>query len=131
MSKYGQMICQCGLIAREKHHIVFRSQVKQLENCKLNHIYLCAECHRGTNGVHGKNGHELDRKLKLQFQNKLEFLFSKEYLTKKDIKEILGIKDNAVDSLCKLMKQEKGMFNRDDVIRACMGGRIILQEETE
>lgn len=129
MSKYGQMICQCGLIAREKHHIVFRSQVKQLENCKLNHIYLCAECHRGTNGVHGKNGHELDRKLKLQFQNKLEFLFSKEYLTKKDIKEILGIKDNAVDSLCKLMKQEKGMFIREDVIRACMGGKIILEDK--
>jgi hypothetical protein len=35
MSRYGDMICQCGYIAREKHHIVFRSQVKQLEKGKL------------------------------------------------------------------------------------------------
>ncbi|MDP4147584.1 MAG: hypothetical protein Q8936_24475, partial [Bacillota bacterium] len=56
----------------ELHHIMFRSECKPLENCKLNHIHLCASHHRGTNGVHGKNGHSLDRKLKLKFQNKLE-----------------------------------------------------------
>lgn len=131
MPKYGEMICPiCGAVATELHHMVFRSQVKQLENCKLNHIYLCAECHRGTKGVHGKEGHNLDRKLKLQFQNKLEFLFAKQYLSRKDIKETLGIKDNAVDSLCKLMKQEKGMFAREDLIRTCMGGKIILEDES-
>lgn len=27
-------------------------------------VYLCREHHEGTNGVHGKNGHELDLKLK-------------------------------------------------------------------
>lgn len=27
-------------------------------------IYLCYEHHEGTNGIHGKNGHELDLKLK-------------------------------------------------------------------
>lgn len=127
---YGERVCPvCGAIATELHHMVFRKQVKALENCKLNHIYLCAECHRGTNGVHGKNGHELDRKFKLQFQNKLEFLFNEQYLSRKDIKETLGIKDNAVDSLCKLMKQEKGMFAREDIIRVCMGGKIILEDE--
>lgn len=126
---YGDYICPiCGVVATELHHIMFKSQVKQLENCKLNHIYLCANCFRGTKGVHGKNGHELDKKLKLQFQNKLEFLFNKQYLSRKDIKDTLKIKDNTVDSLCKLIKQEKGMFAREDVIRACMGGKIILEE---
>lgn len=125
----AQHICPvCGAVATELHHKVSRKQVKALENCKLNHIYLCAECHRGTNGVHGKNGHELDRKIKLQFQNKLEFLFNKEYLSRKNIKDTLGIKDNATDSLCKIIKQEKGMFDRESVIRACMGGKIILEE---
>lgn len=129
---YGEMICpKCGWIAREKHHIVFKSQVKQLENCKLNQIYLCSECHRGTKGVHGKEGHDFDKELKLQFQNKLEILFAKQYLSRKDIKNTLGIKDNAVDSLCKLMKQEKGMFDREDVIRACMGGKIILEDDVK
>ena len=27
-------------------------------------VYLCYDHHEGTNGIHGKNGHELDLKLK-------------------------------------------------------------------
>lgn len=27
-------------------------------------VYLCADCHRGTYGVHGKYGHEVDMDLK-------------------------------------------------------------------
>lgn len=119
----------CGQRATELHHIMFRSQVKQLENCKLNFVYLCSDCHRGTNGVHGKNGHKLDKKFKLMFQNKLEFMFAKEKLSREDIKVILEIKDKPTESLCKLIKSEKGIFNREDVIRACMGGKMILQED--
>ena len=63
------------------------------------------------------------------FQNKLEILFSKKLLTKEDIKETLGIKDKPTDSLCKLIKSEKGMFNREDVIRTLMNGKLILREE--
>ncbi len=93
-------ICMnCGQIATELHHIVFKSQVKQLENCKL------------------------------MFQNKLEFLFAKELLNKRDIQETLEIKEKATDSLCKLIKSEKGMFNREDVIRTCMGGKLIIEDE--
>lgn len=119
----------CGQRATELHHIIFRSQVKALINCKYNFVYLCSECHRGNRGVHTKNGSELNNKLKLMFQNKLELLFTKELLSKEDIKETLEIKDKAVDSLCKLMKSEKGMFTREDIIRTCMGGRMILQED--
>lgn len=100
-------MCICGATATELHHIMFRSQVSQLESCKLNHIYLCANCNRGTKGVHGKNGHALDQKLKLMFQNKLEILFTREFLEKEDVRKALSIKDNAVDRLLKTL-QSKG-----------------------
>lgn len=126
---FGEHICPiCGTVATELHHIVFKSQVKQLENCKLNHIYLCANCYRGTKGVHGKNGHELDKKLKLQFQNKLEILFIKNHLNRSDIKSALVIKDNALDKLLKTLQVKEDKYIREDVIRACMGGKIILEE---
>ena len=124
------LVCPiCGNVATELHHIIFKSQVQALQNCKFNFIYLCDRCHRGTKGVHGKNGHDLDKRLKLMFQNKLEILFSKELLSRKDIKDTLGIKDKPIDSLCKLIKSEKGMFYREDVIRTLMNGKLILQED--
>lgn len=114
----------------ELHHIIFRSQVKALQHCKLNFTYLCECHHRGTRGVHGKDGHALDQKLKLHFQNKLEFMFTKELLSKEDIRDSLGIKQSAVDSLCKLMKPVKGMFyQREDLIRTCLGGKLITEDE--
>lgn len=124
------MVCpNCGRRATELHHMVFRSQVKALQNCKLNFIYLCSECHRGTNGVHGKNGHKLDQKLKLLFQNKLEILFLKNELTRKEIKEVLGIKDKPLDNLLKQLTSHNDKYVRKDVIRACMGGRMIIEGE--
>lgn len=124
-----QYICPvCGALATELHHIIFKSQVKALENCKLNHIYLCPEDHRGTKGVHGKDGHLLDRKLKLHFQNKLEILFAKDNLTKEEIREVLRIKDMPLNSLLKPLVLHNGKYIREDVIRACMGGKIILEE---
>ncbi|QNO14941.1 HNH endonuclease [Alkalicella caledoniensis] len=53
--------------ALEFHHIVFQSQGGR--DTIENGIMLCHGCHRGTNGVHGKNGRELDLKLKLKLQD--------------------------------------------------------------
>ena len=125
---YGCVCGVCGLTATELHHIIFRKQNKQLENCKLNFMFLCRRCHRGTNGVHGTNGHELDQKLKLHFQNKLEILFVKEYLETKEIKVALGIKNEAVDRLLKTLQTKAGKYFREDVIRACMGGKMIVED---
>lgn len=130
MAKYGT--CEeCGQdTIVELHHIVSRKQLKALEFCEHNFAYLCYNHHRhNKTGIHANR--ELDHKYKLKFQNYLKMNFLHEYLTREEIKEVLGIKDNAVDSLCKLMKQEKGMFTREDVIRCCMGGKIILQEDKE
>ena len=45
------------------HHIFFGKNRKNADKDGLT-CYLCLWCHEGTNGVHGKNGHELDLKLK-------------------------------------------------------------------
>jgi len=63
---------ECGNPYTESHHVVFRSEVKPLEYCKLNLVDLCIEHHKGTYGVHGSKGAKLNRKLKLEFQNKLK-----------------------------------------------------------
>lgn len=45
------------------HHVMFGKNRKKADEDKLT-VYLCWQHHEGTNGVHGKNGHELDMKLK-------------------------------------------------------------------
>ncbi|MDP4147367.1 MAG: hypothetical protein Q8936_23330 [Bacillota bacterium] len=111
----------------ELHHIVFRSKCKPLENCKLNHIHLCYEHHRGTNGVHGRLGHVLDKKLKLRFQNNLEILFCQNYFTLEDVMNTLGISFNNIRRLSKRFKCEKGYYTRESIIRACMSDKMIIE----
>ena len=115
----------CGNPNVEAHHSIFKSKCKPLEHCELVIYYLCPEHHRSSVGVHGRDGHELDLKLKLDFQNKLEMLFDKEYLTEDDIQQTLGISDRAMKSLSKTLKKEKdGTYSRESVIISCMGGRL-------
>jgi len=54
----------CGTeINLECHHIFFGANrsISEREGFK---VWLCSECHRGTDGIHGKNGHENDLMLK-------------------------------------------------------------------
>lgn len=118
-----------GYYSLETHHIIKRSQVKSLINCKLNKVLLCPECHRGKNGVHTKDGRKLDLKLRYGFQNKLELLFLKNEFTREEIRQALKINNKATNSLCKLMKQHNGVFARDEIIIACMGGQRIDESE--
>ena len=112
----------------EKHHIVFRSQQPALAKCALNIVELTPEQHRGTYGVHGKYGYKLDKQLKLKFQNKLEYFLIKEYLSEDEINEVLNISDRELRRLLKPLKKYKDKYYREDVIRACMGGKIIIEE---
>lgn len=121
---------ECGTsYGVELHHIIFRSEVKALENCKLNHTYLCGEDHRGTYGVHGSKGVALNRKLKLEFQNQLEMLWDKQYLTREEINEVLKISDKALNRLLKTLTLQKDKYIKEDVIRACLGGKLIVEGE--
>ena len=116
----------CGNPYTELHHILFRSEVKALEHCKLNLVNLCVEHHKGTYGVHGSKGAGLNRKLKLEFQNKLEELLDKQYLTREEINKILQIGDKALNRLLKSLSLHKDKYIKEDVIRACIGGKLII-----
>ena len=114
-----------GSYGTELHHIQFRSQVPALRDCQLNHIYLCPQHHRdGRVGVHFNK--ELDKKLKLKFQNTLEILWNKEYLTREDVKDVLQIKDKQLDKLLKVVTSKNSEYERESLIRACCGGKLTI-----
>lgn len=56
----------------EEHHIFFGNPRRKISEKYGLKVWLCTKHHRGTNGVHGKNGHELDLKLKEIAQKKYE-----------------------------------------------------------
>ena len=104
----------------EVHHRVYKSQNKNLEHCKLNLVDLCYIHHRDSRkGVHFNK--ELDRKLKLELQNKLEELFINDYLTKEEINEVLQINEKALNRLLKTLKLHNDKYVKEDVIKRIMG----------
>ena len=131
MAKIG--ICSiCGASGIiEEHHIIKRSQSKALKNCKLNLIDLCIDCHKnGKYAVHGKNGHELDIKLKKEFQEKLLYvlgnsdIYINEESIYKNISDTLCIEEYEVYKALKGVKNEKGVYCIEDIARALQGGRL-------
>jgi hypothetical protein len=70
----------------ELHHIVSGvGKRKNYEN-EYSVVPLCYYHHRGDNGVHGKNGSELNRQLKIGLQEKYKSLgYSEE-----EIRELMG-----------------------------------------
>ena len=66
----------------ELHHILRRKINATKENC----IMLCQECHRGTAGIHGRDGHELDLRLKLKVQRK----YFKEGYDEDEVRELMN-----------------------------------------
>ena len=114
----------------EQHHIIFRGQAPALIDCKFNHKYLCYEHHRGTYGVHGSKGHELDKELKITLQCILQMLFGREiYYTKEQIKEKLDIDLECANKLVKTLLPTEGKYKGEDIIRVCMGGKLIIGDE--
>ena len=109
--------------ASEIHHIIYRSHCKALIKSDINLIPLCRICHAKVH--RGKESKELNHKLRLQFQNKLEILFDKEYLTEEEINDVLKISQTALKGLLKTLTVYKEGYKREDVIRVCMGGKII------
>ena len=55
----------------EKHHCLHGSSRKKADDDGL-WVYLCENCHRGTQGVHGRDGHDLDQELKELAQSRWE-----------------------------------------------------------
>jgi len=70
----------------ERHHVLHGSNRKKCDRYPLLIVPLCPKCHRGTYGVHGKHGHELDIKLKKYAQQ----VFEKNYGARKQFMNIFG-----------------------------------------
>lgn len=70
----------------EEHHIFFGTANRKLSEQDGLKVWLCPYHHRGTTGVHGKDGHTLDKYLKsvaqityMQKNNKTKEDFIKRY----------------------------------------------------
>ena len=61
---------ECGHYIVEIHHVFYGNKRKKSTEDGLV-VPLCAEHHRSEIGVHGKNGHELDLKLKKNCRRKM------------------------------------------------------------
>ena len=117
----------CGHRGPEQHHIVFRGQQSAMVDCPMNKISLCYVHHRGDESPHQKR--VLDLKYKIEFQERLEYLFSaKECYEEEEVKNILLIpgKDarKIVKSLCTVIVEDEVGYKAEDIIRQCMGGRL-------
>lgn len=117
-------LCKKDYSYTETHHIVLRSECKPLVNCEMNKVELCKYCHDFIH--HDSRGYKKLKELKLEFQNKLEMLFDKEYLSKEEIKEVLMISNKPLENLLKSLVMHSGLYEREDVIRACMGGKMMI-----
>lgn len=69
----------CGKkTATERHHVCFGVGLRKISEELGLIVYLCPEHHRGTYGVHGKDGNEINRYLKKQAQFEFEKTHARE-----------------------------------------------------
>ena len=106
----------CGKSA-DKHHIIHRCQGGL--DYPLNIKHLCPEHHRGIKGPHRCS--EVDLKYKLELQNNLEQLLSKEYYHLEKLSSILEIKPKTLKKLLKNYRLHKEGYKKDDIIYELMG----------
>lgn len=56
----------------ERHHIYFGVGMRQISDKHGFWVWLKPEWHRGTSGVHGRDGHKIDLRLKQDCQRRFE-----------------------------------------------------------
>lgn len=82
----SQGLCEhCFAPGTEIHHIIFGSGRRQHETID-SLILLCFNCHRGTGGVHGREGRPLD----LKFKRRLQKAYKGQGYTENEVREMMG-----------------------------------------
>lgn len=109
----------------EEHHIVFRSKAGYMVNIPLNIKHLCHICHRGNNGPHLCK--ETDTKYKIELQDKLYELFTKEYYSVEEIRDKLVTTDSQVKKILKTLIKNKEGYGRMQIVVRLMGGRLYIK----
>lgn len=75
----------CGKPYPEEHHIYFGNKNRRISDREGFTVHLCHECHKGTDGVHGKYGHLKDIYLKKTCQIAYE-----ETHTRQEFRALIG-----------------------------------------
>lgn len=87
----------------------------------MNYKYLSSIDHRGTYGPHANK--EVDLIYKLELQEQLEELLTKEYYNIRELIDLLGLKEVQANKAFRKLLKVNGIA-RDEVVRRLMGGRL-------
>jgi hypothetical protein len=109
----------CGKEA-DRHHIVHRCEGGL--DFPLNYKCLCKEHHRGRKGPH--QDESVDLRYKLQLQNKLYAILTKEYYFIDDMSSLLQINTRILKKLLKECKLYKEGYKTSDIIFKIMGDMV-------
>ena len=104
----------------QRHHIVFRSQGGL--DIPMNFKYLCPEHHTGKESPHGSRA--IDLKYKKEEQDKLFKIFTEDTYTIKQIADLIGYDKRRLEKRFAKVRSKAGSYEREDIIRALMGGYI-------
>jgi hypothetical protein len=102
------------------HHIVFKSQGGlDLDD---NLIELTCEQHLGNNSPHQNK--EVNLKLKTDLQDEYYYLFPEKEYQVEEIAKILRKPVKYIEKHFRKVKNFAGIYQREDIIRKLMGGKI-------
>lgn len=111
---------KCGAPGH-KHHIVFRSH-GGLDN-ELNFVNLCPVHHElGPDAPHRNRNADIE--LKRELQEKYFDLFDEEEYTVEQIAGLTGLSIRKASAAFLKVNNMAGVYQREDVIRRLMGGRL-------
>lgn len=71
--QHEQRCLVCGSWNVEDHHIFFGTAKRKISEELGLKVWLCPTHHRGTSGVHGRDGHKLDIEIKQLGQKAFEY----------------------------------------------------------
>jgi len=113
---------KCNAPYAEKHHIIFKSQAKYLENVPLNFKYLCPEHHRGKYSPHMDK--RTDIKYKQEYQENITNIINiNKYYNEEEIKDKLSISNNDLKRILKKLNRHKEGYWGNDLIVRLLGNR--------
>ena len=117
-------LCEICNAEADIHHIVHRSEGGF--DIELNYKYLCSSHHRGKYGPHQSN--EVDLRYKLELQNRLYEILTKDYYSFKELALELSIPKNTLKRIVKNFKLYKEGYKKSELIFKIMGEKFYSEE---
>ena len=108
----------------QAHHIILRSSSPYMVHIPLNIAYLCLNHHTGSKGIHFNSAMMLRYKQELEL--KLKLMFTKEFYTYREIRNLLECSDNSTKAVTKTLMRHSEGFNAKELIFHMMGNRSYI-----